>query len=245
MNIWYATSAIVSSAKSPPTTKTSRRWTGYAVASLVVALIAGPDLAAGQELDAGQLQWRADGRRIAVERYRVWRAGSTVNAVATIEPVQGEERKIGLQMDPDLVPVKFQLQEGRASSITGERFADRVRFHTVSEEGERWREFPATGVRAIIEPGVAHHYLVLLRILENNANGVAVVIPSLGESAQARVSGESADRVEVGEGSVAATRYDIEIGDMRRSAWLDSEGKLLRVLDPVTGRDAVRLPARN
>jgi len=216
-----------------------------ATGGLLAALFAFPGLVLAQELDAGQLQWRADGRRIGVERFRIWRTGSTFNAVATIERVQGEERKIGLQMDPDLVPMKYEFRETGSPSISGERYADRVQFHTVSREGERWREFPPRSVRAIVEPGVAHHYLVLLRILEDNPGGVAVVIPSRGERARARLTGERADRVDIGQGSVAATRYDVEIGDIQRSVWLDSDGRLLRVLDPATGREAVRLPARD
>jgi len=245
MNTWHATTPMAPSGMSAGTPRAARLLARLAAGGLLTALFALPGPILAQELDAGQLQWRADGRRIGVERYRVWRTGSTVNAVATIERVQGEERKIGLQMDPDLVPMKYQFQEGRSPSISAERFADRVRFHTVSEDGERWREFPARSVRAIVELGVAHHYLVLLRILEGSPDDVAVVIPSRGERVTARLIGEAADRVDIGQGSVAATRYDIEIGDMRRSAWLDSEGKLLRVLDPSTGREAVRLPARD
>ena len=51
--------------------------------------------------------------------------------------------------------------------VSGERFADRVRFHSVTAEGERWKEYPARGVSAILETGVAHHYLVLLRVLRD------------------------------------------------------------------------------
>ncbi|MCG8467201.1 MAG: hypothetical protein MJB57_03195 [Gemmatimonadetes bacterium] len=199
---------------------------------------------AAQELDAGQLQWRADGRRTGVERFRVWRTGSTVNAVATIERVQGDERQIGLQLDADLVPTRYQFQEG-SSLVEGTRFADRVRFHMVSDDGERWKEFPARAVQAVIEPDVAHHYLLLLQLLRERPDGLAIVIPSRGERALARLAGEGPDRVAVGEGSVSATRYDVEIGETRRSAWIDGEGKLLRVLDPGSGREALRLPARD
>ena len=41
---------------------------------------AAPAPAAAQELDAGQLQVNENGRRVGVERFRIWRAGSTVNA---------------------------------------------------------------------------------------------------------------------------------------------------------------------
>jgi len=167
-----------------------------------------------------------------------------VNAVANIQRQRGEERQVGLQMDPNFLPTKYQLIEGRTPLVSGERFTDRMRFHTVSEDGERWKEFPARAVRAIMEPGVGHHYLVLLRILQQGGDaGVSVLIPSRGETTLAHLAGETEDRVALSEGSVAATRYDIELGGTVRSVWLDPDGRILRVLDGETGRDAIRLPA--
>ena len=205
-----------------------------------------PRLLTAQELDVARLQLRADGERVGVERYRVWRAGGAVNAMGSVVRDQGEEQQIFLQMDADFRPVKYQVIEGRTTVVSGERFADRVRFHTVADGGERWKEFPADGVEAIVESGVAHHYLVLLQILQNAPSArVVIVIPSRGETAVARLVGEAPERVLVGDGAVAAIRYDLDIGGSRRSVWLDSEGRLLRILDEENGLEALRLPTQD
>jgi hypothetical protein len=205
-----------------------------------------PRTITAQELDAARLQLRIDGERIGVERYRVWQAGDAINAMGNVVRAQGEEWQIFLQMDTDLRPVKYQVREGRTSVVSGERFADRVRFHIVSDDGERWKEFRDDGVDAIVENGVAHHYLVLLRILENaHGAGVTMVIPSRGEAAIATLLGKSPERVLVGDGAIAATRYDLDINGSLRNVWLDSEGKLLRILDEDKGLEALRLPTQD
>ncbi len=248
MNTWSATSAIGCSAKRPPPSEAgraaaTRRTT--AVACLAVGLAAAPALGA-QEVDAGQLEVRVEGRRVGLERFRVWRTGSTVNAVATIERDRSEEWQVGVQMNADLLPVKYQLREGRLQRVGGERLADRVRFHMVTDEGERWKEFPAAGVQAVVEDGVSHHYLVLLMVLRAApGNRAAVVVPSRGEAATARLVGEAADRVSIGDRSVSATRYEIQVGGATHTLWVDAEGRLLRVLEAASGRESLRLPARD
>ena len=205
-----------------------------------------PSTITAQELDAARLQLRLNGERVGVERYRVWQAGGAVNAMGNVVRAQGEEWQIFLQMDTDLRPVKYQVREGRTSVVNGERFADRVRFHIVSDDGERWKEFHDDGVDAIVENGVAHHYLLLLRILENAQGAdVAMVIPSRGEAAIATLLGKSSERVLVGDGAIAATRYDFDISGSVRNAWIDSEGKLLRILDEERGLEALRLPTQD
>ena len=210
---------------------------------LLPGLLLWPSPGTTQELDAGQLQVRVDGRRVGVERYRVWRTGSTVNAVATVERVPEETWQVRLQMDPNFLPMKYELREGQVAIVSGERFADRVRFHSVSEDGERWKEYPVRGVRSILEIGVAHHYLLLVRILRDApGERTEILIPTLGRAVLAQLAGQAAERVSIGEQSVAATRYDIDIDGARHSAWLDADDKLLRVVEPHTGREAVRMP---
>lgn len=246
MNTWFDTSAIGSLAMTSRASRSGARpWTRAAVGALLASgfLFADVTMLRGQELDAGQLQVRVEGRRVSLERYRVWQNGSTVNAVASIQRPQMEERQVRLQMDPNLVPLRYELREGRVPVVSGERFADRVRVHTVSEEGERWKEYPTRGVTAILEPGVAHHYLLVLRVLREAPGGTTeVLIPSSGRTVTARLVREIAERVPIGDGSVPATRFDIEVEETRHSAWLDSDGRLLRVVDPSSGREAVRVP---
>ena len=141
MSISCGTSAFASSETRSRVSDALRRAGRTRVWRIVLpGLLLWPSTAAAQELDAGQLQVRVNGRRAGVERYRVWRTGSTVNAVATVERAQEEAWQVRLQMDPALLPMKYELREGQVAIVSGERFADRVRFHSVSEDGERWKE---------------------------------------------------------------------------------------------------------
>ncbi|MDX1578642.1 MAG: hypothetical protein R3266_09155 [Gemmatimonadota bacterium] len=217
------------------------RWAGTA---LIAAAACASGLSA-QELDAGQLQLTEGGERLGVERFRIWRAGTTVNAVATVELSGGSEWQVGVQLSAELLPLKYELQGQGAPRVSGERFSDRVRFHSIDESGERWKEFPSREVQALLEDGVAHHHLVLVRVLRQaNGGRATVVVPSRGEIVAARLVGEGEDRVSIGERSVSATRYDLEIGGAPRSVWLDADDRLLRVRDTASRREAIRLPAR-
>lgn len=213
----------------------------------VAALVAGvPSIAAAQQLDAGQLAIMRGGQRVAVESYRVWRAGPNLNAAANVEPSgnRGGEFQVGLELDGQFRPVRYQRRGSDGPSIEGTWAVDRVRVHMVTAEGERWKEVASRGPGSVLEEGVAHHYLVLLHVLRETGARVTILLPTLGETAQASLAGEGADEVTVDGRSIAATRFDIQVGGQSRSLWLDAEGRLLRVVDPSSGMEAIRLPTR-
>ena len=210
----------------------------------IPVLLLSPLTADGQELDAGQLHLTADGRRVGTERFRIWRTGSTVNAVARIEIIQRAAWVVGLQTDAGFLPMQYEVDEGRVTLVSGQRFADRIRFHFTNSEGERWKEYPVEDAGAILEPGVAHHYLLLVRALREAPDGrLALLLPLVGRSVTARLASRVEDSVAIGEGSVAATLYDLEIDGASHRVWLDADDRLLRVVDPMTKREAVRAPA--
>jgi hypothetical protein len=216
------------------------------LAALAVVTGGSPSIAAGQQLDAGQLAIMRGGQRVGVESFRVWRAGPNLNAAANIEPSgnRGGEFQVGLELDGQLRPVRYQRRGSDGPALDGTWALDRVRIHMVTPEGERWKEVPSRGPGSVLDEGVAHHYLVLLHVLRETGGPVTILVPTLGESARATLSGEGADEVTVDARSIAATRYDIQIGGQARSVWLDAEGRLLRVRDPGSGLEAIRLPNR-
>ncbi len=196
-----------------------------------------------QELDAGHLYLREAGRRVGTERFRIWRTGSTVNAVASVERVQRTAWQVRLQMDPDLLPVKYEIREGVSPLVSGERFPDRIRFHFVTPEGERWKEYPVQEAAAILEPGVAHHYLVLVRALRAAPDGrMTAILPLDGRTVTVGLTGRTEEDVSLGDESVDATRYDMDVEGALHRVWLDADDRLLRVVD-AAGREAVRAPA--
>lgn len=219
----------------------SRRGQSIGCALAFLPALAVPPPAGAQELDAGNLRVSVDGRRVGTERFRVWRTGSTVNAVARIEIVQRTARQVGLQTDPALRPVQYEVREGRATLVSGQRYTDRVRFHFTADGGEGWKEYPAQEADAILGSGVAHHYLLLVRaLLESPGERLAVLLPLEGRSVTARIAGRTGDSVSIGEASVAATRYDLDIDGAAHRVWLDADDRLLRVLDPDGRREAIR-----
>lgn len=210
----------------------------------VSIFLASPHPVDAQELDAGHLHIHVDGRRVGTERFRVWRTGSTLNAIARVEIVQQPAWEVGLQTDLGLVPTRY-VMEGR-ETLVGQRFADRVRFHHTNAQGERWREYPLRDAGAILEPTVAHHYLLLVRALRETAEGrLDLLLPLAGRSVTATLAGRAEEAVAIGEGSVAATRYNVEIDGAPHLVWLDADDRLLRVVDRRGGREAIRAPAES
>ena len=212
---------------------------------LLGALLAGlpvPPPLNAQELDAGRLYLREDGRRVGTERFRVWRTGSAVNAFAGVERVQQAAWQVRLQLDPDLRPVKYEIREGVSALVSGERFPDRVRFHFATPAGERWKQYPVEDAAAILERGVAHHYLVLVHALTAAPDGrLTAILPLDGRAVTVRLAAQTEESVSLGDASVEATRYDVDMEGALHRVWLDAEGRLLRVLD-AEGRGAVRAP---
>jgi hypothetical protein len=205
-----------------------------------------PSPGSSQQIDAGRLALRDGGQRVGVESFRVWEAGANLNSVARIEPSgnRGGEFQVGVRLDGQFRPVTYELLGPGGRKIEGVWEIDRVRIHTVTSEGERWREFASRGPSTVLEAGVAHHYLVLVHVLRETGGRVTVIVPLLGESSTAELVGEQPGEVEVDDRPIAATRYDIRVDGQVRQVWIDAEGRLLRVLDTATGREAVRLPPR-
>ncbi len=204
--------------------------------------------APGQDLDGGRLEVRTEGRRVAIERFRVWRSGSTVNAVANIERGQAEPLQVGLQMEPEIGLVRYELREGGVPIITGERLSDRYRFHFQMDGQERWKEYPVRGPLLILEPGVVHHHQVLAwafvgpePLIRLGQGPIDVLLPR-----EDRILEASIQYVEVLRGGATIDesnhnlRLEIRVGDESREVWLGEERQLLRVVDTSTGREAIR-----
>jgi len=242
MNTWCNTSATActgAGATERATGPRLRRWAGL----LAIGAAVLPSHIAAQQIDAGQLAITEAGQRVGVESFRVWQAGANLNAMANVEPSGNRDGfQVGVELDGRHRPVRYQLRGPANRNIEGTWSVDRVRIHMVTAEGERWKEVPSRGPSAVLETGVAHHYLVLLQTLRETGGTVTVVVPSEGTSAQASLAGEQADEVTVDGRTIAATRYDLRIGSGTAQVWVDAEGRLLRVLDPVARREAIRLP---
>lgn len=219
---------------------------GRGLRPLAIAFWLAPAALGAQQMDAGRLALREGGQRVAVESFRVWRAGPNLNSVANIEPSGNREGEfqVGLGLDGQHRPLRYELRGPGSRIVEGTWTVDRVRLHLLTAEGERWKELPFRGPGTVLEVGVAHHYLVLITVLQERGGRATAVIPSEGASVTAQLVGERADQVRIGDRTIVATRYDVRVGDEERRVWIDAEGRLLRVLDPASGREAIRLPPR-
>jgi len=249
MNTSYAISAIDCSETARVRDRTGdgarRVSTAVAVTALSLSLLAAG--ARAQELDAGRLELREGGQRIGLESFRVWRAGSTLNAVATVEPPAGRPGKfqVGLQINAEHRPIRYERSVDGRREVEAVWSADRVRLHMLSDEGERWKELASRGPASVLGEGVAHHLLVLVLVLrETQAGRAGVIMPTAGEGGSAQLVGETPESVTIEGRSVAATRYEVQIGSTVHHVWLDAENRLLRVQNVTEGWEAIRLPSR-
>lgn len=215
------------------------------LAVLAALGIAGGDLAA-QQIDAGRLALREGGQRVAIESYRVWEAGANLNSVAAIEPSgnRGGDFQVGISLDARFRGQEYRLRGPDGRALDGVWAVDRVRIHTVTEEGERWRELPSRGPSTVLEEGVAHHYLLLIHVLRESGGRATAVVPLRGVTVTTELVGQQDSQVTLDDLSIAATRYDLRVDGAERRVWIDADGRLLRVLDPASGREAIRLPER-
>lgn len=225
-----------------------RRLTRGGAAAGGVALIALlPEASVAQQLDAARFAIEIRNQRVGTESYRVWRARGSINAQGTVDvrPPGGtpDEFETQLQTDGSFRPMRYQLQRAGSSVAEGVWTGDRMRLHVVSEAGERWKDFLFREPVAVLDAGVAHHYLLLVHHLNDPAVGtrMTVVVPSAGEQMTITVTGKESDQVRIADRAVAATRYEFDLGGSQRRVWVDADGHLLKVEDPSRQRVATRL----
>lgn len=216
-------------------------------ATLLALLVEAPAPASAQEIDAGRLAIEEGGARVGTESYRIWRDAGTVRARARITGEGGGgsgATEFLLQTDANFRPVLYKVVGNGGEAAEATLTGDRLNLHVTTSGGERWKEFLARGSVAILEPRVAHHYLLVIRALREAAPGsrITVIVPTRTEQTPLVVSAREADQVTIGDRRVAATRYDLELLGSTRRVWVDGNGRLLRLEDPASGRVATRLP---
>ena len=218
----------------------------------IIALFGARGLAAqdAEDLDSGIYDVLQDGEVVAVERFVIRHDGAAVRAAGRVTAnrdgstiLEGEVR---LLLDPDFQAERYELkpEEGPLEAVVGLRQGNRLRVQSESQDGERVKEFVAPAGLAVLERGYAHHYYLLLRLLDRAPPGTtpSLVVPSEGKQFRATIREEGEDSIPIGSETITASHYVIEGGGETHVVWADGEGRVLRVEIPHLGWSAQRRP---
>lgn len=207
---------------------------------------------APDELDAGNYELRAGGEVIGTETFAVRPRGQAIRAAGRISLNGGPESpftsgELWLRTDNDFRPEVVRVQPGRgeASRIVGTRDADRFRLQRTLEAGDRWKEFLAPPELVVLEPMIAHHYFLLFRHLdepgaERGETRVPALFPSRGERVLLTVSRRGERTLSLNDREVPAVEFAVAWNGETVHAWLDDEGRVLRIADPDGAWSATR-----
>jgi len=225
---------------------------GAALGALSVLLLAAPGFAQeDRQLDSGTFEHFVGGSYVGTETFAVRRRGDDVIAVGRITREGGpgalQSLEVGFRVDAlgRLVRYELHTREGPALHVVVNRTGSRLRVTTASPEGERVTEFQAAGSLLVLEKEIAHHYYELARLLREAADprdlALEALVPSEGRKVPVRVTALSRDTVAVGDTQVAATRYELRLGDETTYLWVaTSNGRITRVANPDRRWTAVR-----
>lgn len=228
-----------------------------AAATALLALAAPLSALAGQTpqtVASGTFEWRRDGRTVATETFEIRKTGRELRAVGRVSAdssVAGlRPLRVWLETDADYAPGLFRLRPsaGDIESVTAVREENRLRLQMSSAAGDRWKEFLGEPGLSLLEPGVAHHWIAVLRqhrsgLEEDGAVEVPAVVPSERRRATLRIERHGTERVEVPGEDRPAVRYTATLSSGEEfRIWATEEGRLLRVDVPARGLTAVRLP---
>lgn len=206
----------------------------------------------GERLDVGSFTLFVGAQRTGREQFSMRKIVSQDGAVLELraESASGERRSaMRLEADSAGTPVRYSLEERSGADVTrrlgGQRL--RGRFATLARgvSGEAAREYLLTPGAIILEDDGLLQYALLVRGRRADV-GVTQAIPTLTptENRQGSVRlvlETQRDTVVIAGARRAAWRWRVVLtnGDSR-TIWADADGRLLRILLPARGIDAVR-----
>lgn len=218
------------------------------------AAVGGLSAQTAQAVDAGTFELRVDGRTVGTESFEIRRSGRQVRAVGRVSldsAVAGlHSLEVWLEADANYVPDRFRLRPsgGDLQSVTAVREEERLRLQVSSRAGDRWKEFLASPDLVLLEPGLAHPWLLILRQHRDGLEGrgaveVPAVVPTEARRTSLSLRRQGPERVEVPGANRTAVRYTATLGggDEIR-IWTAEDGRVLRVESPSRRLTAVRRP---
>jgi len=206
----------------------------------------------GDRLDVGSFTLFAGSQRAGREQFSIRRMLSPDGAMFELraESASGEQRTaMRLETDSAGTPLRYSLEERRGADITRRLSGQRLRgrFSTLARAvtGEAAREYLLSPGAIILEDEGLVQYALLVR--DRHAEvGVTQSIPTLTPSANRQgsvrlVLETQRDTVVIAGARREAWRWRVVLTSSdSRTIWADADGRLLRVLLPARGVDAVR-----
>lgn len=220
-------------------------------ASAAVLAAASPRDGAAQvvTVDEGSFTVSRGGTALGREEFRIVRqpgAGAVVMARAT--GTYGDRRvTAALQADAAGAPERYQLEVRRGSRVeqrvSAQAAGTHFRAQSQGETGEAARELLLEPGTVVVDDEVYHQYYFLVRRADaaGAATRVPTLVPRRGTQTPLWVTVDGSERVMVGGQAVAARHLVVtdRAGD-RREVWADAQGRVLRVVLPAEGIEAIR-----
>jgi hypothetical protein len=223
-----------------------------ALRALMPAALAALPLAASAQVatvDEGSFVVTRGGARLGREDFRIARqpAGDGAAYVARATATYGDRRIVpALQTDGDGVPDRYQVEVRRAGVVeqrcSAQAAGGHFRAQSVSDGGEAAREFLLEPGTVVVDDELYHQYYFLVRRAPAGGGArVTVLAPRRGAQAAVTVTLDGAERLTVGGRPVEARHYVLtDRAGGRREVWADDQGRVLRVVLPAEGIEAVR-----
>ncbi len=220
-----------------------------AIAELLV-FIPCPTVAQSVVIDEGTFEISIDGRPAGTEDFSIRRAGVGRNTrtIATGEiTINGPDGRLDLRpalqvmggtMSISAYQMKISGSRDEEVFVTAgnRRFLLRMR----SDRGEQERELRATPGTLLLDTSVAHQHYFLVGRRAESGRSLAVIVPRQGRQYELTIADAGRESVQIAGQTVDARHLELSVGQATRDVWLDSEGRVLRVVSPSSGYAAVR-----
>ena len=207
---------------------------------------------AGQSalVDEGVFQITVDGQPAGTESFSIRRSGTGADAqiIATAEiqmtvPEGRLDLRPALQVSgEDMAVAAYQVkvsghrQEEVYVTLGDRRFLTRIR----SEQGLQEREFRATPETVLLDARAAHQYYFVNQRAGAQGGSFPVIVPSENRQYTLRISIVGEESIQIGGQSISARHLRLEGNDAPRDLWVDSEGRVLRLVIESEGFVATR-----
>ena len=199
-------------------------------------------------VDEGSFTVTRGAASLGSEEFRIVRqSGGGAAYVARATAAYGDRRVSPiLQTDADGLPVRYQVEVRRGGlveeRVSGQAAGAHFRAQTQGDAGEAAREFLLAPGMVLLDADLYHQYYFLVRRADaaGASTRVPILSPQRGHQTPLSVTHAGAERVTVGGETVAARHYVVTGAAGRRDVWTDEQGRVLRVVVPADGVEAVR-----